>query len=132
MRERGKKRSGAALIEFAFCMPLFFAITMGTIEVCRLLYLKQSIKIAAYECARLGIIPGMPPEGLQAQCDAILVPRGIKGYVFNFSPSNLGSLKYGDILTTTIEVPLDQNDLMGSWFYRQRNIVSTVAIMAEY
>ncbi len=75
-------------------MPLFFAITMGTIEVCRLLYLKQSIKIAAYECARLGIIRDAT-GGLQAQCDAILVPRGIKGYVFNFSPSNLGSLKYG-------------------------------------
>lgn len=105
---------------------------MGTIEVCRMIYLRQSLRIAAYECARLGIIPEMTREGLQAQCDAILVPRNIKGYTFSYSPPNLKSLKYGDILTTTVSVPLHSNALAGSWFYRDRGLVESVAIMAEY
>ena len=44
-------RRGAAMIEFAVCMPIFFMITMGTIETCHMIYVRQSLKIASYEWA---------------------------------------------------------------------------------
>ncbi len=31
---------------------------MGTIETCRMIYLRQSLKLASYECARIGITAG--------------------------------------------------------------------------
>lgn len=52
-------RSGAAMIELALFLPVFFMITMATVETCRVLYLRQSLTIAAYECARIGIVPGV-------------------------------------------------------------------------
>ncbi len=50
-------RRAAAMIEFAICMPVFFLLAMGTIETCRMIYLRQSLKLAAYECARIELHP---------------------------------------------------------------------------
>lgn len=125
-------RSGAAMIELALFLPVFFIITMGTIETCRMLYLRQSLTIAAYECARMGIITGMTHESLKIQCDNILLGRKVRGAVMKVEPSNLQSLQFGDILTVTVEAPADDNALLGTWLYRGKQMVETVKIMAEH
>ena len=120
------------MIELAVFLPVLFAITMGTIETCRMLYLRQSLKIAAYECARLGIVPDVKAEDLQSQCDAILLGRGLNGYEFSCTPSNLSNLKYGEFLTTTASIPAQESTLLGSWFYQGKVFTESVTIMAEY
>jgi TadE-like protein len=125
-------RSGAAMIELALFLPVFFIITMGTIETCRMLYLRQSLTIAAYECARMGIITGMTHDSLKIQCDNILLGRKVRGAVMKVEPSNLQSLQFGDILTVTVEAPADDNALLGTWLYRGKQMVETVKIMAEH
>lgn len=105
---------------------------MATVETCRVLYLRQSLTIAAYECARLGIVPGMDRDALDAQCDVILRGRNIKGAVMSTNPPDLNTLQYGDTLAVTVTVALDQNAVLGTWFYRGRTITETTTIMAEY
>lgn len=53
-------QEGAALLEFAIIMPLFFALIFGIIEFSLLLYNKQIMTNAAREGARLGIIVKSP------------------------------------------------------------------------
>ncbi len=130
--ERHRPRRGAAMVELALCLPLFFLITMATVETCRMLYVRQSTKIAAYECARLGIIPGIEKQSLIDQCDLILQGRGIRGYQFSFSPEDLTTLHYGDLFSVTIQTAADQNDLVGGWFFQGKMFTETVTIMAEY
>jgi Flp pilus assembly protein TadG len=125
-------RHGAALIEFSVCLPIFFLITMATIETCRMVYLRQSLKIAAYECARVGIVPGMTDQAVRDQCDLILLGRKLSNYQLRTSPESIESLKYGDLLTVTIEMSADKNAIVGSWFYRNRSFQESVTIMAEY
>ncbi len=125
-------RRGAAMIEFAICMPVFFLITMGTIETCRMIYLRQSLKIAAYECARVGIVPKMTSDVLQDQCDVILRGRRIRNYTFSCSPPNPADLKFGDLFTTTVTVSAQDNALVGAWFYQDKILTESVAIMAEH
>ncbi len=132
MSNRERNRKGAALVELAVCLPVFFMIAMATVETCRMIYLRQSIKIAAYECARLGIVPKMTRSTLVDQCDLILQGRRIKGYSFSCEPFDPSTLKYGDLFKTTIRVSADENDLLGTWFYRDRIFVESVSIMAEY
>lgn len=132
LNQQTKVRSGAAMIELALFLPVFFVITMGTIETCRMLYLRQSLTIAAYECARMGIITGMTNDALKTQCDNILLGRKVRGAVMKVEPSDLQSLKFGDILTVTVEAPADDNALLGTWFYRGKQMVETVKIMAEH
>lgn len=127
-----QRRRGTALIEFAICMPVFFAITMGTIETCRMIYLRQSLMIAAYECARLGIVPEVTSDSVQDQCDVILLGRGIKKYELECSPQDPSTLQYGEIFKTTISTPAEENALVGGWFYRGKVISASVSIMAEY
>jgi hypothetical protein len=126
------KRSGAALIEFAVCLPVFFLITMATIETCRMVYLRQSLKIAAYECARVGIVPGISDQAVQDQCDVMLMGRNLTGYRLQTSPESVSSLEYGDLLTVTIEMAAEKNAIVGSWFYRDLIFQESVTIMAEY
>lgn len=131
-KQHTKLRSGAAMIELALFLPVFFIITMGTIETCRMLYLRQSLTIAAYECARMGIITGMTQDSLKIQCDNILLGRKVRGAVMKVEPADLQSLQFGDILAVTVEAPADDNALLGTWLYRGKQMVETVKIMAEH
>lgn len=97
-----------------------------------MVYLRQSLKIAAYECARVGIVPGMTDQAVRDQCDLILLGRKLTNYQMRTSPESIASLKYGDLLTVTIEMSADKNAIVGSWFYRNRSFRESVTIMAEY
>ncbi len=119
------------MIEFAICLPVFFLIAMGTIETCRMIYLRQSLKLAAYECARVGIMPGMSPETLQSQCDVILGGRRIRNYQLVCTPANPADLKFGELFKTTVSVSAQENALVGAWFYQNKILSESVSIMAE-
>ena len=127
-----RQRLGAAIVELALCLPIFFLIVMATVETCSMIYLRQSAKIAAYECARLGILPEMTKETLQDQCDVILQGRRIEGYTFTCVPDDPSTLGYEDLLTTTVTIPSSEASLVGSWFYAGDDITESVTIMAEY
>lgn len=119
-------------MELAACLPLLFLISMATVETCRMLYVRQSLKIAAYECARLGIVPGTTQEVLQIQCDLILQGRKINGYQFSCNPPDPSSLRYGDHFKTSVQVSAKDSSIVGTWFYRNKMITESVTIMAEY
>ena len=97
-----------------------------------MVYLKQSLKIAAYECARVAIVPGSTDEDVKNQCDAILLARRMKDYEIATEPESIASLDYGDLYTVSISLPAEPNALIGSWFYKQKTLKESVTIMAEY
>ncbi len=127
-----QQRSGAALVELAICLPVFFMITMASVETCRMIYVRQSLKIAAYECARLGIVPKITRDTLNDQCDTILIGRRIRGYTFTCEPEDPSTLTYGQLFTTHVRAPAEVNNLLGTWFYRNTVFDESVTIMAEY
>lgn len=126
------RRKAAALIEFAACLPVFVVIVLATIETCRMVYLRQSIKIAAYECARLGITPKTTKEMLQDQCDVILRGRGLENYTFTCTPDDPSTLKYEDTFTTSISISASEAALTGSVFFQNKTFTESVSAMAEY
>ncbi len=129
---KSTNRQGAALIELAICLPVFFLITMATIETCRMIYLRQSLKIAAYECARLAIVPGSTKQNVIDQCDLILLGRNISGYQFSCTPSDPSTLTYGDLFKVTLTIAAKNSSIVGTWFYRGKVFNESVTIMAEY
>ncbi len=96
-----------------------------------MLYVRQSIKIAAYECARLGIVPGVTKETLQDQCDAILLGRRLKNYTLTTTPADPTTVSYGDLLKVTVTIESEANAMVGSWFYKGRVFTATCNIMGE-
>lgn len=125
-------RRGAALIEFAICLPVFLAITFGTLETCRMLYLRQSIKIAAYECARLAIVPKVTSADVQDMCVVFLENRDVKEYSLTLNPADPKAIGYGDLLVVTVDANADANSIVGAWFYQGKVLTESVTIMGEY
>lgn len=97
-----------------------------------MVYLQQSIKLAAYECARLGITPDASTETLQAQCDMILQGRGLENYTFATQPSDPSTLEYEDNFKVTVSIPASEAAIVGSFFYQNKTFTESVTIMAEY
>lgn len=104
---------------------------MATIETCRVLYLRQSLTIAAYECARLGVIPGMTLETMELQCANIVESRNIKNATLIVDPPDIASVGFGEPLSVTVEAGVDDNAMLGTWFYRGRTVRETVVILGE-
>jgi Flp pilus assembly protein TadG len=57
LKTKCRQRNGAAVVELAAVLPVFVLLLMGTIETCNMIFLQQSLKIAAYEGARITIVP---------------------------------------------------------------------------
>jgi hypothetical protein len=126
-----KSRRGAALVELAVSLPVLFLITMATVETCRVIYLRQSIKIAAFEAARLSILPNATFEIVKIQTDCVLLGRNIRNYEVTCTPDPPSSAKEGDLITIRITAPIAENSLMTSWIYRDRVIDESVRIMKD-
>ena len=54
----GSTRSGTASVELAILTPFLLVLTLGTMDVCSMIFLKESATLAAYEGARRGIEKG--------------------------------------------------------------------------
>ncbi len=53
-----RPRDGVAATELAVCMPVIVLVVLATIESCAMIFLQQSLSIAAYEGARVALAPG--------------------------------------------------------------------------
>jgi len=54
--QRSKRKTrGAAVIEFAVCLPLIVLIVFGGIEAASMLFLRQTLVQAAYEGIKTGV-----------------------------------------------------------------------------
>lgn len=127
-----RPRKGGALVEFVICLPVFLTIAIGTIESCRMIYIRQSVQIAAYECARLSITPGVAIEDVEDLAYVLVTGRGLAGHSLVLSTDNLSELEYGDLLAVTVAVPVIENTVFGRWSLNESSIDGTVTIMAEY
>ncbi len=125
------KQIGLATVEVALTLPILLLITLATIDTCHVIFVRQSAKIAAYECARMAIIPGIKREQLDRQCAAILESRNIKDFELSMSVEDPALFMKGDLLQVEVTVPADSNSLGISWFYQGRVFEETVSILVE-
>ncbi len=130
MKAVGRRR-GAAIIEVALTLPILVLICLATIDTCRVIYLRQSAKIVAFECARIGIIPGVKQVHVDSTSQSLLKNRGIHGWSLSLNPP-LTELHKGDLLTVCIAVPANENSLGTSWFYRGKTFRESVSILVEH
>jgi hypothetical protein len=129
--KKRQTRRGAALVELAISLPVLFLITMATVETCRVIYLRQSIKIAAFESARISVLPGATYDMVKVQSDCILLGRNIRTYEVSCTPEIPSTTAAGDLITIRITAPISENSILSSWIYRDRVIDESVRIMKD-
>lgn len=131
IKSRGIQRKGAAIVEVALTLPILVLVCLATIDTCRVIFVRQSAKLAAFECARIGIIPGVTRTQLEQLCATFMSNRSVSQASVSLSVSELAMLAKGDLLTVTVTVPANSNALSSSWFYRGRNFSESVSILVE-
>jgi len=127
-------RRGVATVEFAICLPALLALTLGTIDICSMLFLKESIKLAAYEGARRGVGRGRTNADVAARVREFLDERNI---VYDGNPCEFGSPGFTDAdtlenVSVTVTVPCDGNLLIPSVLFAGIELSADVTLRKEY
>ena len=127
-----RARWGVAATELAVCLPVIVLLVVATVEACSMVFLKQSLSVAAYEGARTAIADGTTTADVQAKCSQIFRDRGIDGATVSTNPSNFDRVGPGVFVDITATAPCDRNTVLPNMFYRGRRVSSTVSMMTEH
>lgn len=127
--KRRKLRKGAATVEFAINAMVFFMLVLVSLEFARFMMVRQSMDQAAYEGARVGIIPGNTAENVKTKTRDFLSKLGIRNPTITVSPSNIDQTT----VAVTVEVTAKFSD--SAWispmFSRNKIIRSRVTLDHE-
>ncbi len=121
-----------AAVELAMCLPVIMLLVIGTVETCSMIFLKQSLAIAAYEGARTAVIPNATTEQVQAACKQVLTDRKVVDATVTVKPSNIAILKPGDFVDVTVVAPCSANSIVPIRFYRDKSLTSAASLMIEF
>ena len=126
------KRSGVAAAEFAVCLPVIVLIVLATIEACTMVFLKQSLSIAAYEGARKGLAQNATNAIVVSAAEDVLSQRRVNGGTVAISPGNLTGIQPGNYYTVTVSAPAAGNSVIPISFYRGRTLTGSATLMKEF
>lgn len=108
VRRRGGRplgRTGASAVEFAFVAPLMIMLTMGMLDVGRMVMVKQLLVNATREGARLAVLPGATTEQVESQVASQLESSSVRGATVSCNPSIIESAPQGSAVTISVQVP---------------------------
>ena len=129
------RRKGAASVEFAFCLPVLFMLTFGTIDICTMIFLNESASLAAYEGARRGVGRGYTNADATARVIEFLDERGIMynaGSVCQISSPGFENADTLEHVTVTVTIPCAGNLLLPSDMIGNLVVSSDVTMRKEY
>jgi len=124
-------RRGAAVIELAIVLPVFALLVLGTIETCNMIFLQQSLKIAAYEATRVTLIPAADTYDVETAAADILTSRRVNGASTVVTPSKFQSAPYGSFIRVDVSAPCSNNSVFPLKFYGSKKLTGTVEMMRE-
>jgi Flp pilus assembly protein TadG len=125
------RRNGVAAVEAAILLPTCVLLVLGTIEICSMIFLKQSLEIAAYEGARTAIVPKSLVGHVTFKSDTILTNRSVVGATVTVTPANFNTMPYGTIIKVSIAAPCDSNSLFPAMFFAGQTMTGEVEMMKE-
>ena len=122
--KRKQRRSGTALIEFAFVLPVLFALFFGLWEWARVETIRQVASTASYNAARAGTLPGASPADVTAVAEQTLAIYFVRDAQIVCSISN-------EETSCDIAIPLKNNLWVGSKFFAGRQVESSFRVKNE-
>lgn len=124
-------RRGAAVVELAVCLPVLVLVTLATVEACTMLFVQQTLKVTAFEGARVGIVPSAQAANVDYQCRTILDDHNVQGYSVTMDPSAPETLESGDWFTVTTTATFVDNSLIGGWLYADKTLTRSVSLRVD-
>lgn len=126
-----RHRSGGVCC-LSVCLPVLVLVVFGSIEACTMVFLKESLTVAAYESSRVALDADGTESAAMARGTAVLSERGISGGTVQITPANIATVASGDPIEIRVTAPCAANAVIPVWFYSGRSITSTLTVMKEY
>ena len=86
-RRHGSDRNGVLTVEVALCLPLLILLLFGCYELTRTSMILHATQSAAYEGARVGIVPGATPEQINDAAGFVLRTMGVSNFQIETIPA---------------------------------------------
>jgi len=122
-------RAGATAVEFALTLPILLLFLFGTFELSRGNMMINTTEGAAYEAARVAIIPGSSAEEVELAARQTLVTAGIKNFDFQMTPENLNT--DSETVSVQLSVSFADNSLLVPAFLKNTTFVRTCVLNRE-
>jgi Flp pilus assembly protein TadG len=129
-RSPRQSRNGAAVVEFAVCLPVIMLIVLGSIEGASMLFLKQTLVQASYEGAKIAISDSDQADVVDA-IEAVAAGRRINGLAIEFTPSSIANAAPGETITVTVTAPGDSNSFIPFGPFKNKTVVASASMVKE-
>lgn len=130
-RNRCRRRKAVAVVELAVCLPVLTLIALATIESSAMIFLQQSLSIAAYEGARVALVLDSQEENVTYQAELILEGREVENATVTVTPSNFPAFPEGTWIRVEASAPFADNSLAGGWLFNGHTLTASVEMMKE-
>ena len=125
-----RRRKGAAVVEFAVCLPVIILIVLGSIEAASLLFLRQALIQSAYEGAKVAIRTEGNNADVVSVVEAVAAGRRLSDVNVTLTPSDVSEAIQGEIVRITVSAPGDANSFIPFGPFRGQT-VSAEAVMVK-
>lgn len=104
------QRRGAALVEFALTVPIFFLFLLAAFEFGWLNVVRHTADNAAYEAARTAMVPGATVAEAAAKANSILNVVGARSATITVTPNPITTATTQ--VKVEIDLPMNRNALV--------------------
>lgn len=101
-RRHQRERGGLVTVEFAIMAPIIFTIFFGLLEITQMNFLRNMCNDAAYQVARVAIVPGADVEAAKADAIALMNASGMAVVQVDVTETV-------DTVEATVTAPVDGN-----------------------
>ena len=116
-RNRRGPRRGAAAVELAACLPILFLVVFAAYEFGRANMLHHACESAAYEGARIGMVPGATPAKIRTAAQSVLNSVGVRDARIRITPSAIDNST--PRVRVEIDIPMKTNTIVPMSFTRE-------------
>ena len=130
-RRRRNSRKGAAVVEFAVCLPVILFIVLGSIEAASMLFLKQALVQSAYEGAKIAVRNDGTNSDAIAAMEAVAAGHRIDDMQITISPPDVSTVAQGELVRIKIIAPGDANSLIPFGPFKGQMIAAEAVMVKE-
>jgi Flp pilus assembly protein TadG len=116
-------------VEFALSAPVFILFLLAAFEFGWLNVVRHTADNAAYEAARMAVVPGATVAEATAKADRLLRVVGARGATVTVSPNPVTAST--DAVTVNIQIPMNQNGLIVPRFTSKTTIRAQSTLRTE-
>jgi len=109
-------RRGAAVVEFAICLPVICMFVLGVIETANAIFVQQALTSAAYEAANVASAMGNTSAQGQSCATQVLNAMGVSGGTVTITPAVTAATPTGTMIEVTCSAPLGANSAIFGYF----------------